>query len=114
MAQAPGGSSRDRALHRSVGPDDRLEPHHRDEIRRRAALDPRSADPSWLAPNIDGLSRTESRFAASFNGVLQHNRGKSGRVTDIAEGARLTRMYGPTVRCKRVRRVGGERSCINV
>ena len=32
----------------------------------------------------------------------------------MAKSTRMTRMYGPAVRCKWFRRAGGERSCINV
>ncbi|MGA8691222.1 MAG: hypothetical protein WB662_15275, partial [Methyloceanibacter sp.] len=47
-------------------------------MRRRAAPDPLSADPSCPAPDIDRFSSTESRFPTSINRVLQHNPPDSG------------------------------------
>jgi len=47
-------------------------------MRRRAAPDPLSADPSCPAPDIDRFSSTESRFQTSINRVLQHNLPDSG------------------------------------
>src|SRR5205814_3160061 len=47
---------------------------HRAEIGRKAALVRSSGVPSWLAPTKIRVSKMESRFAASLNGLLQQNR----------------------------------------
>jgi hypothetical protein len=49
--------------------------------------------------------------------IMNHAQcGKAASVDDIFnfECRLLSRMYGPAVRCKWIRRAGGERSCINV
>jgi len=40
--------------------------------------------------------------------------GKSGSNSDIAKSTRLTPMYGPAVRCKKISSNWRRRSCINV
>src|SRR5205085_3947599 len=67
------GARKDREQYRSSVPDDLQGLRHRAEIGRKAALVRSSADPSWLAPTKIRVSKMESRFAASLNGLLQQN-----------------------------------------
>ena len=50
---------------------------HQDGMRRRAAPDPLSADPSSSAPDIDRVSSTESRFAAPSTAFCNTISGKA-------------------------------------
>src|SRR5438477_13152198 len=64
---------KDREQYRSSAPNDLGELPHRAETGRKAALVRSSAVPSWLAPTKIRVSKMESRFAASLNGLLQQN-----------------------------------------
>src|SRR3954447_10000033 len=67
------GARKDREQYRSSAPNDLWGLRHRAEIGRKAALVRSSADPSWLAPTKIRVSKMESRFATSLNGLLQQN-----------------------------------------
>src|SRR5438874_11934678 len=74
------GARKDREQYRSSVPDDLQGLRHRAEIGRKAALVRSSGVPSWLAPTKIRVSKMESRFAASLNGLLQQNRALNGRL----------------------------------
>src|SRR5438477_6196462 len=76
------GARKDREQYRSSVPDDLQGLRHRAEIGRKAALVRSSGVPSWLAPTKIRVSKMESRFAASLNGLLQQNRHEA----DVASG----------------------------
>src|SRR5437764_9933486 len=67
------GARKDREQYRSSAPNDLRELRHRAETDRKAALVRSSGVPSWLAPTKIRVSKMESRFAASLNGLLQQN-----------------------------------------
>src|SRR5438477_8297646 len=67
------GARKDREQYRSSAPNDLRGLRHRAEIGRKAAPVRSSADPSWLAPTKIRVSKMESRFATSLNGLLQQN-----------------------------------------
>ena len=66
-----------------------------------------------LSP-ISTLSETTAFGTAAAAQRFGCYRGKSGHCSDIVNRLLMTRMYGPAVRCKSLRRDSGERSCINV
>src|SRR5947208_16002700 len=75
-------------------PDDLQGLRHRAEIGRKAALVRSSGVPSWLAPTKIRVSKMESRFAASLNGLLQHGVIPGSSQTKTRESALQERM-GP-------------------
>jgi hypothetical protein len=68
---------------RSSALDDLQELRRQDETRRIADLGHSSDGPSWLAPAEIRVSRTESRFAAYLNRLLQQNQPCSESLTSL-------------------------------
>src|SRR5207237_2983112 len=66
----------DREQHRSSAPDDLQEPRRQVETRRTVDLGHSSNGPSWVDLAAIRVNKTESRFAASLNRLLQQNRHK--------------------------------------
>src|SRR5207237_5213104 len=63
----------DREQHRSSAPDDLQEPRRQVETRRTVDLGHSSNGPSWVDLAAIRVNKTESRFAASLNRLLQQN-----------------------------------------
>src|SRR5207237_2228893 len=64
----------DREQHRSSAPDDLQKPRRQVETRRTVDLGHSSNGPSWVDLAAIRVNKTESRFAASLNRLLQQNR----------------------------------------
>src|SRR5579872_5728086 len=66
-------AKKDREQCRTSAPNDLREPRRLDETRRPADLGHSSDGPSWIDLAVIRVNKTESRFEASLNPLLQQN-----------------------------------------